>query len=188
MLASACVVQVTLVPGEFTSGSAKHWRPELQGVASNFPFTHCAKLPLTQACSPSSARSTSAGKYAAGQITLPLQGLLAVSVANFALSACASWPFWWAKPFEADAWPDGAAAAAAEEDAGVAEAARGATDAEDVAEALAEAAGGATEAGAEDAADEGDAATGEAEGVFWELPLPAPFPEGRPEEVTKSES
>jgi len=96
-----------------------------------------------------------------------LQGLLAVSDANCALSACASWPFWWAKPVEADAWPDGAAAA--EEDAGVAEA-------------LAEAAGGATEA--EGVADEGDAA----EGVFWELPLPAPVPEGRPEEVTKSES
>lgn len=91
----------------------------------------------------------------------------------------------------ADAWPDGAAAAA-EEDAGMAEATAGATDAEDVAEedagvaeAMAEAAAGA--AGATDAEAEGDAAAGEAEDVFWELPLPAPVP-ARPEEVTKSES
>jgi hypothetical protein len=59
----------------------------------------------------------------------------------------------------------------------------------------AEMAGAATEA--EDSADEGDATfdgladfagVGEAEGEFWELPLPAPVPEERPEEVTKSES
>jgi len=31
-----------------------------------------------------------------------VQGLSAVRVLNFSLRACASWPFWTAKPFESD--------------------------------------------------------------------------------------
>jgi hypothetical protein len=70
-------------------------------------------------------------------------------------------------------------ATAADEDAGVAEAeATGAAE-EDAGVSETEAAGGATE----DCVDEGDA-----EVWFWEEPLPALDPEGRPEDVTRSES
>ena len=110
-----------------------------------------------------------------------MQGLLGVSDWNCWLSACASLPFWTAKPFEPDAWADGAAAAEGELGAAgvtTAEAVADATTAEgDVAVAEAELVRGVTE----DWACEGD-------GEFWELPLAAPVPEGRPEDETMSES
>ena len=64
-----------LVPGELTSGSATHVRPPEQGKVTNFPFTHCAKAPWMHAFS------------------LPLHGLAAVRVWNWAFNACASFPF-----------------------------------------------------------------------------------------------
>jgi hypothetical protein len=76
--------------------------------------------------------------------------------------------------------PEATGPTAADEDAEVAEAeATGVTAAEeDAGVSETEAAGGATE----DCVDEGDA-----EVWFW-LPLPALDPEGRPEDVTRSES
>lgn len=45
--ASCSVSQVIVVPRLLTRGRAKHWRPPLQGVKTNFPLTHWAKsLPM----------------------------------------------------------------------------------------------------------------------------------------------
>lgn len=51
--ASASVSQVTLVPAEFTSGSATHCKPEAHEDKANFPPEHCANSPLTHAEVPS---------------------------------------------------------------------------------------------------------------------------------------
>ena len=47
--ASAVVVQVMLVPAELTKGNAAQIVPPAHWVVSNFPPTHCANAPLTQA-------------------------------------------------------------------------------------------------------------------------------------------
>lgn len=47
--ASSCVSQLMLVPAFFTSGSAKHERPPVQGVVAHLPLTHWANPPWTQA-------------------------------------------------------------------------------------------------------------------------------------------
>jgi hypothetical protein len=78
--ASCCVVHVMLVPRLFTKGRAAHTEPPAHWVVANFPPTHCANAPPTQAFSPSS------------------QGESAVRDLNSALRACASWPFWRTKP------------------------------------------------------------------------------------------
>lgn len=101
--ASDFVVQVMLVPGLLTNGNAAQVRPAaaLQSVKTKAPFTHCAKEPLTQATSPAVHEEEG------------------VSLANFAFSACASFPFWSAKDSEEldpEVVPeDGAAVVVAEE-------------------------------------------------------------------------
>ena len=78
-----------------TSGSATQTAGAAQAVIANLPPTHCAKLPLTHAFSPS------------------VHADEAVKVANFALSACAAWPLESAKPVEEVATAVVAAGAAA---------------------------------------------------------------------------
>lgn len=158
--ASWGVSQVTLVPGELTRGSAVHVSPELHGVVTNFPPTHCAKPPLTQACSPSSGHIKSARIRRNKPNHTPVQGLSAVNDANFWLSACASLPFWTAKPFEPDA-------------GGVGE-----EDAEEVA-------GGEDEEPAGEGVFDGVEEVG---GGFCVLPLPDPVFEGMPGDDTWSTS
>ncbi len=103
--ASACVSQVMLVPASFTSGKAKHCVPGAHCDNASLAPEHCANCPLTQTEVPS------------------VQGEEAVSVANCALSFCASNPFWSVKearltrleestpasPFESlpESWPPG---------------------------------------------------------------------------------
>jgi len=82
-VASELVVQVTDVPGLLTRGRAKHDVPPAHASVENLPSTHCAKSDPTQASSPA------------------VQGELAVRVANWAFSCCASFPFWrWKLPEE----------------------------------------------------------------------------------------
>ena len=47
--ASSEVVHARLVPGLFTSGSAKHCVPPAQPDGRNLPPTHCEKAPPMQA-------------------------------------------------------------------------------------------------------------------------------------------
>jgi len=78
--ASACVVQVMDVPGLLTRGRAAQINELLQGMVTNLPLAHCAKLESMQAFCPS------------------VHGDVAVRVANWALSFCASLPFWSLNP------------------------------------------------------------------------------------------
>lgn len=74
--ASAWVVQVMLVPGLLTNGSAAQVRVAAHGESTNFPPTHCANAPSTHACAPSWQEDEG------------------VRLANWVLRACASLPFW----------------------------------------------------------------------------------------------
>ena len=58
-----------------TKGNATHVKPPAHGKLTNCPFTHCANAPWMHAFSPA------------------VQPDVALSVANFAFSACASKPF-----------------------------------------------------------------------------------------------
>jgi len=90
-------VHVMEVPALFTRGSAAHWRPPLHAVKTNLPLTHCANWLLTQAFSPA------------------VHDEFSFRVANLALRAWASLPFWRVKDLAPGAAPeaDGAGAAAA---------------------------------------------------------------------------
>jgi len=74
--ASASVEQAMLVPALLTKGNAKDSVGAKHPETRNSPPTHCAKPPLTHACSPS------------------WHGEFALRVANLAFNAWASWSFW----------------------------------------------------------------------------------------------
>jgi len=103
--ASAGVVHVIEVPGELTRGRAAQVREAPQPTLTNLPPTHWAKLSLTQAFSPAKIEEK---KKQPGLWTfhscwneesdVPAQGEPVVRLVNFLLRACASLPFWRAKP------------------------------------------------------------------------------------------
>jgi len=101
VVASASVVQAMVVPALATRGRARQVSDELHEVSTNFPLTHCAKFPPIQACSPS------------------VQEESALRVANLALRAWASLPFWsWKPPVLDEAEEAGGATSDEAEEAG----------------------------------------------------------------------
>lgn len=69
MMASASVVHVIEVPGEFTRGKAAQIKGALHWVMANFPPTHCANPPEIQAFCPPTKKSAIAGNRKLRRLT-----------------------------------------------------------------------------------------------------------------------